>query len=369
VSIIHVATDITERKRWERQLEESEAKFRELFDNMSSGVVVYEVKDGGRDFVIKAFNRAAERIERIKKEDVLGRAVTEVFPGVEKFGIFDAFRRVWQTGRPEFLPLGFYQDRRVTGWRENYVYKLPSGEIVAVYDDVTERKRTEESLQRSFDQLRRTLMSTINALTAAVEMRDPYTGGHQHRVPNLACAIARQMDLSEDQIAGLRVAGLVHDVGKINVPAEILSKPGKLSPAEYSLAQGHVQLSYEMLRQIEFPWPVAEIVLQHHERLDGSGYPRRLRGEEILPEARILGVADVVEAMSTHRPYRPAQGLDKALAEIKRGRGTLFDPLVVDACLGLFSQDGYRLEDEGAASVDSWSAFDIDKVLPRSSFL
>jgi putative nucleotidyltransferase with HDIG domain len=223
--------------------------------------------------------------------------------------------------------------------------------VVGVARDIRERKRAEEELRQSHAQLQRTLEGTINVLVSAIEMRDPYTAGHQRRVTQLACAIAEEMGLPKERIEGLRMAGLIHDLGKINVPAEILSKPGPLNDLEYGIVKVHAQVGYDVLKGIEFPWPVAEIVLQHHERLNGSGYPQGLSDDDIILEARILGVADVVEAMSSHRPYRPPRGLDKALEEISQNRGVLYDPEVVDACLRLFTEKGFTFwggaQDEG----------------------
>ncbi|RLI51462.1 MAG: hypothetical protein DRP09_19275, partial [Candidatus Thorarchaeota archaeon] len=165
---------------------------------------------------------------------------------------------------------------------------------------------------------------------------------HQGRVADLAVVISKEMGLSKDQTESIRMAGLIHDLGKINIPAEILSKPGKISELEYKIIQTHPQVGYDLLKEIEFPWPIAEMVLQHHEKMDGSGYPQGLKGDDILLEARILAVADIVEAMSSHRPYRPAMGIEKALAQIREERGTLLDPNVVDACLKIF-KGGYQL--------------------------
>jgi putative nucleotidyltransferase with HDIG domain len=176
-------------------------------------------------------------------------------------------------------------------------------------------------------------------MSLVTESRDPYTAGHQRRVAGLAQAIGREMGLSEWQIMGMHVAGLLHDVGKVAVPSEILSKPGKINQYEYSIIKNHSQVGYEILQKIDFPWPVTVAILQHHERMNGSGYPAGVSGEEIILEARILGVADVVEAMSSHRPYRPALGLGSALAEITKNRGVLYDPQVVDACLRLLEND------------------------------
>ena len=195
---------------------------------------------------------------------------------------------------------------------------------------------------RLYGTIEKALETTIHTLGLTTEMRDPYTAGHQRRVSELACAVAKEMCAEEQSIRGIRAAGLVHDIGKLSVPAEILSKPSALTPVEFSLVKEHAQTGCDILKGIDFPWPVAEMVLQHHERLDGSGYPRGLKGEEISLEAKILAVADVVEAMSSHRPYRPALGVDKALEEVERGAGTLYDPEVVKACLQLF-HGGYAM--------------------------
>ncbi|MFQ6069014.1 MAG: PAS domain S-box protein [Candidatus Aminicenantales bacterium] len=216
--------------------------------------------------------------------------------------------------------------------------------FIAITRDITERKRAEREIQLSNKKLLRALEGTVHALASAVEKRDPSTAGHQERVARLAGVIAREMGLPEERIRGIRMAGLVHDVGKIYIPAEILSKASLLNEVEIALIRTHPKVGYDILRGIEFPWPVAKIVLQHHERLNGSGYPTGLTGEDILLEARILAVADVVEAMYSHRPYRPALGLEAAFREITRHRSTLYDSAVVDACLKLFKEKGFRLE-------------------------
>lgn len=203
--------------------------------------------------------------------------------------------------------------------------------------------RTRASHEKSVERLQRSMEGTILAMAATIEMRDLYTAGHQKRVAELAVAIAREMTLPEDDIQGLKLASMVHDLGKIQVPAEILAKPSELTDIEYRLIKAHPQAGYDILKEIDFSWPIAEIVYQHHERLDGSGYPRGLKAGAIMVGARILAIADSVEAMSSHRPYRPGLGTDKALAEIERGRGTAFDPVVVDACLRLFREDHFQL--------------------------
>jgi len=201
-------------------------------------------------------------------------------------------------------------------------------------------KKTKE-LEQSYKKLQKIMEEVINAMALMTEMRDPYTAGHQRRVAELACAIAEEMGFSKERINWVRITGIIHDIGKISIPIAILSKPGQISEIEFNMIKTHPQVGYEIIKNIDFPAQVAQTILQHHERMDGSGYPNGLKGKEIILEARILGVADVVEAMSSHRPYRPALGIDKALQEISENRGILYDPEVVDACLKVF-QKGFK---------------------------
>jgi len=716
-----VFKNFTERKQAEQAIQESENRFRELFNHMSSGVVVYEAKDNGKDFIIKDFNRAAEKIEKVKKEDIIGKSVLKVFPGVKDFGLFKVFQKVYKTGKPQHHPISLYKDQRIAGWRENYVCKLPSGEVAAIYDDITERKqvekglkdseehlkilfdyaldayyisdlkgnfidgniaverligykkeeligknflklkllsltdipkaakllaknlrrlptgpdefllnrkdnskviveistypvkikgralalgmarniterkkaektlveseekyrtvfentgtatliieedtiismvntqfeklsgyskdeienkikwadfvvpedlermkkyhiarrkagenplteyefhfvdrkgvikniflkvgripgskksiasliditerkqaeenvknakdelemimdsvpaiifykdikgriiranktlanslkipvkdmvgktteelfpkeqaenmrkddkevmisgkpkrniiqpyttpdgirllisdkipyrdrkgkvtgviglakditvqkKSEEELQQSYQKLKKTMDAAIDTISKIIEAKDPYTSGHQHRVCQLAVPLAQELGLTEDKIEGIRIASLIHDIGKIGLPTEILSKPTKLTDIEFSLIKGHSQIGYDILKSIDFSYPIARIVLQHHERISGSGYPNNLKDDEIMLEAKIIGVADVIEAMSSFRPYRPALGIDKALEEISQNKGILYDPEVVDACLRLSKEKGFKFK-------------------------
>jgi PAS domain S-box-containing protein len=242
---------------------------------------------------------------------------------------------------------------------------LPSGEIRSVHEqgvahfdesgkairmvgtvqDITERVQAKSKLQEALDRLRKAFGGIIQVLSATTEMRDPYTAGHQRRSADLARAIGREMGLPDDQVEGLRLAGTIHDIGKIGIPADILSKPTRLSEIEFSLIQSHSQIGFDILAGVEFAWPIAKIVHQHHERMDGSGYPQRLKGDDILLESRILAVSDVIEAMASHRPYRPALGIEAALREIEKGRGVLYDSAVVEACLRLFREKAYTLKD------------------------
>lgn len=217
--------------------------------------------------------------------------------------------------------------------------------IFASHVQYTTKKRqeAEERLQQTLERLKRAVGTTVQALESALESRDPYTAGHQSRAANLACAIAVEMGLDQDRIEGIHMAGIIHDIGKLSIPAEILTKPSKLTDLEYSLIKEHPASGFDMLKDVESPWPLAEIVQQHHERIDGSGYPGHLKGDDILLEARILAVSDVVEAISSHRPYRPAMGIHAALEEIENNKGILYDETVADACLKLFHEKNYRL--------------------------
>ena len=215
--------------------------------------------------------------------------------------------------------------------------------VVKIYKDITKRILAEKELKNSMQQLRKNLAGTIQAMARTVETRDAYTAGHQKRTTDIATAIAFEMGLPRETIDGIRMAGVIHDLGKISIPAEILSKPGAINDSEYSLIKQHPKSAFEILKGIDFKWPVADIVLQHHERINGSGYPYGLQGDEILLEAKVIGVADVIEAMASHRPYRPALGIDDAFEEITTRSGVIYDPDVVDAALDLFTSKGYQL--------------------------
>ncbi|MBL6749428.1 MAG: PAS domain S-box protein [Nevskia sp.] len=204
--------------------------------------------------------------------------------------------------------------------------------------------RTRTQHEANLRQLGRSLEATVQALANTVELRDPYTAGHQRCVTELAVAIASELGLDSDRIQGLRLAANIHDIGKLSLPAEILSKPGKLTSTEYALIKTHAEAGRDIVKDIEFPWPIAEMIWQHHERCDGTGYPRGLSGDQILLEARIIAVADVVEAMASHRPYRAGKGMEAALDEITRSRGTTFDAGVIDACLTLFREKNFQLQ-------------------------
>jgi HD-GYP domain-containing protein (c-di-GMP phosphodiesterase class II) len=215
--------------------------------------------------------------------------------------------------------------------------------IAGTLRDITERKQAEEERQQGFEKLRKALRATVQSISLTLEMKDPYTSGHQQRVADLARSIATEMGLSADRQDFIHTASSIHDIGKISIPSAILSKPTKLTDLEFRLIKTHSQSGYDILKEIEFPWPVADVVLQHHERMNGSGYPHGLKGDDISLEARILAVADVVEAIAFHRPYRPSLGIASALEEISQNKGILYDADAVDACLKLFQEKNYTL--------------------------
>ena len=222
-------------------------------------------------------------------------------------------------------------------------------ELQKMHGKVTELEKAkvlcnqlEKELKQAYKKLQKIIEGTANIITKVVETRDPYSTGHQQRVSKLARAIGREMKLSQDKIEGTKIASLVHDIGKVNLPTEIISKPSKLVEVEFNLIKNYPKVGYDILRKVDFPWPIAEIVLQHQEKIDGSGYPGGLKGDEICIEAKILGVANVVEAMSSYKSYRPALSIDEALAEISNNKNTLFDPEVVDTCIKLFKEKDFK---------------------------
>lgn len=222
--------------------------------------------------------------------------------------------------------------------------------ILGIGIDITQHKESEHHLQKTLKKLKQTLTGIIHATELIIETRDPYTAGHQRRVALLAKTIAEYMKLSDQQVEGIYMVGMIHDVGKISIPAEILSMPRRLTPAEFNLIKSHPLAGYDILKNIDFPWPIAEIILQHHERIDGTGYPKGLIGKDISLEAKILMVSDVVEAMASHRPYRAAFGLERALGEIKQNKGILYDPDVVDSCVKVFKKDNFCFDNNESIS-------------------
>jgi len=340
-AILSVARDITERKKAEDALLR-EKKFSDAVINSSPGLL-FVIGDKGNTI---QWNKNVEIVTGYSAGEIAKMNIIDFVAKEDKKTAAEAIQEALTKGQASLeINLLSKPGKKIPFYITGRSTKIENAIcVVCTGLDIIERKQAEEEVKRSYDQLHETLISTVNAMTSTVEMRDPYTAGHQRRATQLACAIAGEMGLPAEQIEGIRMAGLIHDIGKIIVPAEILSKPGPLTEVQYGMVKMHPQAGYDILKGIKFPWPVAEIVFQHHERMDGSGYPHGVKGEEIMLEARILAVADVVEAMASHRPYRPSLGIDKALEEISQNRGVLYDPDVVDACARLFAEKGFKLE-------------------------
>ena len=353
---IGTATDIEDQKQLELSLRRSERQAVEAREILRSIDATPEVgfKFVDRDLRIVSMNTALARINGVSVEDCIGRTVPEVMPDFWP-QLEDVYRRA--LGGEDVLNIDVSgQEEEGSGrthhWLCTYYPVRVDGEIIGVGNavvDITVRRDAEEALARN-------LAALVNTISTTVEYRDPYTAGHQRRVAELAGAIARELGLDADTIEGIETTASIHDIGKISVPAEILSKPGRLTVPEYELMKQHAEAGYNIIAGIDFPWPVAEMIRQHHERMDGSGYPRGLRGSEILLGARIIAVADVVEAMAAYRPYRAGQGIDTALSHIEECRGRFLDDEVVTACLRLFRSGRFYLRPVLAPSSLPWLA-------------
>ncbi|PTL35310.1 hypothetical protein CLG94_10410 [Candidatus Methylomirabilis limnetica] len=332
--------DISERRRQEQSLEESEKRFRGLIEQSLTGI--YITQDG----VFLYANPRLEQMLGYGAGELVGLRIDDLALA-EDLPILQTEREKLCVGATSIS----YEAR--VRRKDGAVIELGVQGRLATFEDrpatigmaqdITEKKRAAAEIKRYVAELEAALMGTVDVTMSMIALRDPYTAGHEQRVAEIAVAIGAELGFDARRQEGLRVAGHLHDVGKITIPAEILSKPGKLSAIEFQLIQGHAQSGYDVLKSVKFPWPVAEVALQHHERIDGGGYPQGLKGEAILLEARIMAVADVIEAMSSHRPYRPGLGIDNALGEIERGRGSAYDPIVADACLKLFREKGYAI--------------------------
>lgn len=326
-------------KSAEEILRESEGKYRSFFENAHEGI--YRTTTEG---IFLIANQALAQILGYESPDELMEDITDISHQIyvhpeQRTQIMDL---VEQQGFAKDYELQFYRKDGRKIWVSATIRSIrdEKGQIInleGILEDITDRKN-------SVGQLRRALGGAVQAIALLVESKDPYTAGHQRRVADMARAIAEEMGLSGEQINGIRMAGIIHDIGKISVPSEILSSPRELTDMELGLIKAHAQSGYDILKGIEFPWPVARIVHEHHERMNGSGYPNGLAGDNILLESRILGVADVVEAMATHRPYRAGLGIDAAFEEITSNRGVLYDPDAVDTCLRLFQEKGYEIK-------------------------
>ncbi len=334
--------DITESKHAVQELADSEQRFRGLVEQSVAGILI--VQENKLTYVNP---RCAEILGLDSADEAIGHDLAHFVAEADRGKIAESMRKLLDKEVPS-IALDFDVMHRdgfmvKVGANANLATYHGRPAIISLIQDISEKKRDEERILNQIAQLKITFLSTVQLATSLSEMRDPYTAGHERRVSDIAETIATEMGLDEQRIEGIKIAGYLHDIGKISIPAEILVKPGRLSPTEYALVQGHAQAGYDVLKLVEFPWPVATVALQHHERIDGSGYPNGLKGEEILLESRIMAVADVIEAMSSHRPYRPGLGIEKALAEIERGRGTSYDPDVVDVSLRLFREKNYVL--------------------------
>jgi PAS domain S-box-containing protein/putative nucleotidyltransferase with HDIG domain len=328
-SMLYMLEDMNETSA---MVEQGKREWEATFDAVTDPVFLHNA-DGN----IMRANRAYAEQAGMSVEDVVGKPYWQIFP-VMGGPMASCVKSLEKAAAEEEEEIRLESDE--TYLSHSYAVRSEDGAYlysIHFLENITERKQ-------AVYRLRQSLEGTIQAIASAVEARDPYTAGHQCRVADLATAIARGMGLEKEQVEGVHMGATIHDIGKIHLPAEILSKPSKLTDIEYSLIQGHPRIGCDILKNIEFPWPVADIVYQHHERVDGSGYPQGLKGEEICLEARIVAVADVVEAMASHRPYRPGLGIDKALAEIKRGRGSIYDAKVADACLRLFREDKFSFD-------------------------
>ena len=323
-----------------KALRESEERYRTLFEGSKDAIYITSA-----DNRFVEFNRASLCLFGYTREEFMKMASSEIF--LNPRDLIKLEKEIRDKGYVKDYEVKF---RNSDG--EEIICLITSTERLGndgsireyqtIVRDITKRNQRQRRLQETLEMLRRSLNGVIKCVEHIIEMKDPYTAGHQRRVTDLARAIAKEMDSPGVEVDAIRMAGIIHDIGKISVPAEILSKPGLLTEIELSILRSHARIGYDILKEIEWPYPVAEIVLQHHERIDGSGYPQGLSGEDILLEARILGVADVVESMNSPRPYRPALGIDKALEEISINRGILYDKDVVDTCLRVFREKGFE---------------------------
>lgn len=335
-----------QRAHVERRLDEERHLLKTLLDTTPDHIYF---KDRDSKF-IRVNEAMAHRHGFQKPQEMIGKCDKDLFTHEHADQALSDEMRVIMTGKPivNKEERETHPDGSIT-WVSTTKMPLhgPDGQVIGTFGvsrDITDRKRAELALMESLEKFNHIMQDTVGALAYTSELRDPYTAGHQRHVSGLACAIGRKMGLEDSQIEALRVGGILHDIGKIYVPSEILTKPGKISPVEFEMIKVHSLAGYNILKTIDFPWPVAKMAHQHHERMDGSGYPNNLSGNEIIIEARILSVADVVEAMATHRPYRPGLGFEAALQEIMQVHPNLYDQDVARACLAVFAEDGYRFE-------------------------
>ena len=335
------------RKAAEKALQESEAKFRALVESTSDWIWELDAQS--------VYTYASPQVYVLlgyRVEEVIGKTPFDLMPPTENAEDNARFKAILAEQKHFWLLENVFRhkDGRIVFLETSAAPMFDAEGAFSGYRgidrDITERKEAEQERLAIAKKLEHTLLQTIEAVAATVEARDPYTAGHQRRVALLARAIAQEMGLVDDVIRGIYLAATIHDLGKVSIPAEILSKPGMLNQVEFALVKTHPQAGYDIIKDVQLPWPIAKMVLQHHERLDGSGYPQHLKDEQILPEAKILAVADVVEAMSSNRPYRAGLGVDAALEEITKHRGVLYDATAVDHCVKLFREKNFSFEHE-----------------------
>ncbi|HDR15648.1 MAG TPA: response regulator [Desulfobacteraceae bacterium] len=322
----------------------SEARLRAIFE-ATAHVAFILVEETSNEASIVEFSPGAERLLGFSAGEVTGKRAS-ILGLPDEMLLGNTLESSKVQGFAHELKMTHRSGKTIPVMFTVYPVRGNQGDVIAklvVIVDISERKKVEHDLEQSMKKLGSALEGTIQAVTRTVETRDPYTAGHQQRVAELAAAIGTELSLSEKMVKGLHMAGLIHDLGKVAIPSGILSKPGRITNIEFALIKTHPRVGYEILKDIEFPWPIAKVALQHHERIDGTGYPFGLSGDKIILEARILAVADVVEAMASHRPYRSALGIEKALEEISENRGCLYDEAAVDACINLFTKRGYNL--------------------------
>lgn len=318
----------------------SELRYRRLFESAQDGILILDYSTG----LIQDANPFITNLLGYPKEELIGKELWEIGAMVDKTAAITAFAVLKDREyiRYEDLPLKTKTGQTINVEFVSNAYAVNGYRVIQCnIRDITARKKAEKELLEYQQSVAMSLQEIVEALANVIVARDPYTGGHQVRVAKLCAAIAVELGWSDHAIEGIRMAAMVHDIGKISIPVEILNKTVPLNHIELAMLRNHVQAGYEILKNIHFPWPIANTVLQHHERLDGSGYPNGIKGDEISQEARILAVADAVEAMSSNRPYRSGKGISETLQEIDKGSGILFDANIIKVCKKIFNEDGF----------------------------
>jgi PAS domain S-box-containing protein/putative nucleotidyltransferase with HDIG domain len=359
-AVIASAIDVTEKKKAEEELKIQKNYFKSLFDNSPSAIAILDNEDR-----ISQVNKSFHELFQYSFDEVKGKNINDLLAlecneqNKDETGFLSQKILKGEISDPEKVlrgKNGGLIDVHISGGPISEDGKIIG--VFALYNDIRQRKKVEKELKKSFCKLTEFLSGTVAALSETVEKRDPFTAGHQRRVSQLALAIGKQKSFSEDRLNILKIASALHDIGKIHVPAEILNKPIELSEYEMALVRGHAQVGYEILKSVDFPGPVAKIVSQHHERINGSGYPYGLKNKDILLESKILGVADVVEAMSSRRPYRDAHSIGMALDEIQKYQGILYDSEVVAICMRIF-EDGFEFREDNVFEKDFYEECEL----------